>query len=83
MKKKWIIFYIVAVVATSSCSAVQYPEYVQDQPTRQRLFKDCMASLPAGPVSTRYNDWDEVVQQCDNVAYYQSRVCVKNCQQFQ
>lgn len=43
-----------------------------DQCLRAELFRACMAALPAGPVATRYNDWDEVVEECESVAYYQS-----------
>jgi hypothetical protein len=31
-----------------------------------------MKALPAGPQATKYNDWDEVVGECESVAYYQS-----------
>jgi hypothetical protein len=52
------------------------PAYVQDwgadQCQRRELFLACMKALPAGPQSTHYNDWDEVVKQCDSAAYYQS-----------
>lgn len=44
-----------------------------DQCLRAELFQACMRSLPAGPTSTRYNDWDEVVSQCESVAYLQSK----------
>lgn len=43
-----------------------------DQCLRVELFKSCMASLPEGPKSTQYNDWDEVVSECGSQAYYQS-----------
>lgn len=43
-----------------------------DQCLRVQLFQQCMASLPAGPVATQYNDWDEVVGKCDSVALGQS-----------
>lgn len=39
---------------------------------RHQYFVECMKLLPAGPVTTRYNDWDEVVSACDTAAYYQS-----------
>ena len=43
-----------------------------DQCMRQEIFQQCMKALPAGPKATMYNDWDEVVGQCDSVAHYQS-----------
>lgn len=39
-----------------------------DQCMRWQLFERCMASLPAGPSSAKYNDWDEVVSECEYVA---------------
>jgi hypothetical protein len=43
-----------------------------DKCLQREIFKECMESLPAGPASTHYNDWDEVVSQCREVAYYHS-----------
>ena len=43
-----------------------------DQCLRREIFQQCMAALPAGPQSTKYNDWDEVVSQCDTAAGHQS-----------
>lgn len=43
-----------------------------DQCLRVTLFTSCMRLLPAGPASAKYNDWDEVVAQCDQTAVYQS-----------
>jgi hypothetical protein len=49
------------------------PEYPRpDQCLRAKLFQSCMAALPAGPVATKYNDWDEVVESCESAAYYQA-----------
>lgn len=43
---------------------------------RHEYFVECMKLLPAGPVQTQYNDWDEVVDSCSNQAYYQSNQVV-------
>ena len=43
-----------------------------DQCMRAALFASCMRALPAGPVSSQYNDWDEVVATCESAAYRQS-----------
>lgn len=43
-----------------------------DQCKRQELFMACMGALPEGPDETKYNDWDEVVSECNSVARYQS-----------
>lgn len=48
------------------------PVWAIDQCLRVQLFQQCMASLPAGPVSTQYNDWDEVVGQCNDVSRVQA-----------
>lgn len=44
-----------------------------DQCLRREIFQQCMKALPAGPQATKYNDWNEVVGECESVAYYQSR----------
>ncbi len=43
-----------------------------DQCMRAKLFKECLAALPAGPAKTHYSDWDDVVDSCESAAYYQS-----------
>lgn len=53
-------------------------EWQVDQLKRHQYFKECMAALPAGPISTKYNDWDEVVEACDNIAYHQSQYWGEN-----
>ena len=60
-----ILSIIILLVITTSCQGV-------DQCIRREVFKECMKSLPAGPASTHYNDWDEVVQACEETAYHQS-----------
>lgn len=69
---------ILLLVLLASCENTT-PRYGTDQVMRQRLFKECMAALPKGPEKTTYNDWDEVVEACDSVAYWQARVCLANC----
>ncbi len=60
-----------AVVSLTAC--VQERDVSYEQALRVQLFNDCLARIPKGPEVTRYNDWDEVVQTCDNTAYYQSQ----------
>lgn len=36
----------------------------------RELFNECMKALPAGPVATKYNDWDEVVAECRQGSRY-------------
>jgi hypothetical protein len=64
----------------AGCDDNSLPTYAVDQPMRRAYFMECLKSLPAGPTSTQYNDWDEVVAQCDSVAYYQAKYCIENCQ---
>jgi len=45
---------------------------MHDMCLRREIFKECMDSLPAGPTSTHYNDWDEVVKECGKIAYHHS-----------
>lgn len=43
-----------------------------DQCKRAEVFQQCLRSVPAGPQATKYNDWAEVVSECDDAARYQS-----------
>lgn len=47
-------------------------QYMPDQKLRAERFDTCMKNLPAGPEKTHYNDWSEVVDSCNDAAYYQS-----------
>jgi len=74
------IFLLVAVAMLSACNIVAEPgsnasaiKYVTDQKLRAERFDACMKALPAGPVSTQYNDWSEVVDSCETAAYRQSQ----------
>lgn len=60
-----------AALLLAGCE-VQPPSQQPDQCLRAELFAKCMSSLPPGPEMPHYNDWDEVVQVCDQAAYYQS-----------
>lgn len=48
------------------------PKKSFDQCLRATLFQRCMQLLPAGPDHTRYNDWSEVVDACEEAAKWQS-----------
>lgn len=43
-----------------------------NQAIRREIFMNCLKAVPRGPTHTKYNDWDEVVDACENAAYYQS-----------
>jgi hypothetical protein len=63
---------LLAITALTGCEQVQEPRVMRDQCMRQQIFLQCMAALPAGPQTTMYNDWDEVVSECESAAAYQS-----------
>lgn len=76
---RWVFFVlVVACMLLTGCSSERVPEAIRTDPVvinqcvRADLFKQCMASLPAGPVSTQYNDWDEVVDSCASQMTYLS-----------
>ena len=65
-----------AVIALASgCSG---DKQSVDQCKREEIFRQCLAALPAGPQTTVYNDWAEVVGACGSQAYYQSKRKVSN-----
>jgi hypothetical protein len=43
-----------------------------NQCMKAELFYKCLNTVPAGPSATKYNDWDEVVQQCEYAASHMS-----------
>lgn len=69
MKKTLLLSLLFAL---NACQAPESP-YAVDQCLRAELFQRCMKDLPAGPLASKYNDWDEVVDSCENAAYYQSK----------
>ncbi|MDW9528075.1 hypothetical protein RWE87_04935 [Sinorhizobium meliloti] len=69
----------VACLVLAGCEETKYPKYAVNQQERQRIFKECLASLPEGPRTTTYSDWDEVVSECDTIAFEQARYCYENC----
>lgn len=61
------------ILGLTGCGAGPIPP--REEPDRQVMaerFDACMKNLPAGPVATKYNDWDEVVDSCNRAAYFQS-----------
>ncbi len=68
---------VLLCLVVSACA----PDESTNQCMRRELFKECMQLLPAGPVATHYNDWAEVVDQCEQRAYYESIQLVTNIPQ--
>jgi hypothetical protein len=79
MKTVNYILIAIGLMMIAGCDAFEAPVYHEDPKLRQEIFFKCMQSLPAGPQSTKYNDWDEVVSECGSQAYYLAKSCVKNC----
>lgn len=52
-------------------------QWLSDPVIRAERFDACMKALPAGPVSTHYNDWSEVVDSCESAANSQSKRLAK------
>jgi hypothetical protein len=53
-----------SLLLLAACDDMQMP----NQCIRREVFKECMAALPKGPEVTHYNDWNEVVESCNEVA---------------
>lgn len=77
MKK--IITVAIVTLTLSACEPIPVPVYQNDQELRTEIFMKCLSVVPAGPLATKYNDWNEVVDSCEDAAYRQSKRCVKNC----
>lgn len=59
------------LLVLAACTDVAPPpaeRAVYDQCLRAELFQECLKALPAGPLATKYNDWDEVVSECRTTA---------------
>lgn len=66
--------FLILLVFLAGCE--EYSKYETNQPLRRQIFLECMKALPAGPQSTHYNDWNDVVNSCESAAYYQSQQCI-------
>lgn len=64
MRCKSMIVFVLLML--SACS----PE--PDNAVRERIFFQCLKSVPAGPAAPKYNDWAEVVEECGSQAYMMS-----------
>jgi hypothetical protein len=76
MKTSKIILFGLAICALSGCG---YPHYESDNQEKQAFFFKCLQELPAGPETTKYNDWNEIVSECAQQAAWMTQKCVKNC----
>lgn len=69
MKKQITIFVVLFLIGCMPNKEQQ----ITDQCKRQELFAQCMSLLPKGPERAVYNDWDEVVSECQSYSFYTSR----------
>lgn len=71
---KSVLFVVVVCGLLSACMPMTEGERkfaeksIYDQCRRAELFQQCMKALPAGPMATKYNDWNEVVSECGDQA---------------
>lgn len=70
---------IILALGVAACDPAPVEKTATNQQKRQELFQACLKALPAGPQTTHYNDWNEVVDSCDSAAYAQAQYCYKNC----
>ena len=82
MKK---IILILCVVMLTGCPDVIVCSWETNQTERQRIFKECLevsAHARKGNNYTTHNDedWDAVIEACDDIAHYQAqeKTCTKN-----
>jgi hypothetical protein len=66
------LFPLILLLA-AACTEQPKEVWETNQPLRQKIFLECLRTVPPGPRATQYNDWDEVVEACDNTAYYQAQ----------
>lgn len=74
------IILIALLIVLSGCSDSPWCAQGVNQKIRRERFDSCLKNIPKGPQTTKYNDWAEVVSQCDNIAYYQSMEKPKGCE---
>ena len=66
----WAVFGII-------CTEIGRPVYEVDQVLHREIFNECLKNIPKGPQSTRYNDWSEVINECNSTSYYMALKRVK------
>ena len=69
----------VVILSLSACKNTSLPNWELDRTLYQQAYLACANSLPAGPKSAVYNDWDEVVGECREMARLSALVCTANC----
>ena len=67
---------LIACIPLAGCSPQVWEV---DQNMRHKLFKECLQISPDGPQSSKYGYVDDIIQECEDAAYEQSRFCIKKC----
>ena len=78
-----IIFLSVLLVGCGGGGVPSSTTPIKDACLQKIYFDDCMEALPAGPTSTKYNDWSEVIAECTDtakiLAYRQTKNVKEEC----
>lgn len=70
MKKlQYFIATIVILITLTSCSM---PKFVIDREKQEAIFFKCLEKIPKGPTTVKYNDWDDVVRECNTISVQMS-----------
>jgi hypothetical protein len=67
-----VILAVLALIMAGCETPVANP-WVVDECLNREIYRECMALLPKGPDKTVYNDWDDVIDECNDRAYYRSQ----------
>ena len=73
---KYIILLSVLLLVACDNGTINVPPdkvVITDQCLQREIFKECLTVVPAGPLATKYNDWDEVVIECRRSANYMAQ----------
>lgn len=62
------LIYIFILVSLVSCAPERYCYPKIDKEKEQAYFFLCLKSLSAGPTTTKYNDWEGVIDSCGRQA---------------
>lgn len=89
MRRRGLLFLAACAALVVGCGPCR--EYKTDKVKKWALFKECLAAVPQGPQKTHYNDWDEVLSECEDIASRQAseyvwsktdHSCLPNGQRF-
>jgi len=73
-----VIAFGVVFIGGLGYALYKMPAWKTDNVKYKTEYYQCINNLPAGPESTVYNDWDEVMEECQYIARKLSMYCT-NC----